>query len=655
MNARRLVLVGGALATIVLACQEDRPEVVRRFDPLRLGSQTDLRVRKAAQFESEGRVEAFHEFAFTDERERSGITFRHRVVRDASKTYKAVHYDHGNSLSVADVDGDGHDDLYFVNQAGPNELWRNRGDGTFEDITEEAGVSTPHVISVAASFADIDNDGDPDLYVTVLRDGNKLYLNDGVGHFRDVTAVSGLGYRGHPSGALFFDYDRDGELDLFLAVVGEYTGESIQVGPSESDLPEGQSYEFYDGFPDAFSGHLKEERFEPSRLFHNEGDGRFVDVTEASGLIDMSFSGDATPIDGNGDGWLDLYILDMQGDDEYYENQNGKTFVRKTDDVFPITPWGSMGVKVFDFNRDGLNDIFVTDMHSDMTAPSEFGSEKLKASTTYPLKFLNNGAYANNIYGNALFVRSANGSFEEVSDRTGAETYWPWGFSVGDLNADGFLDVFITASMNYPFRYGVNSLLLNERGQAFADAEFLLGVEPRRNDRKAQAWFTVDCSGADRHVEQLEKYCLTEDGLVEVWGALGSRSSVILDLEGDGDLDIVTNDFHGRPMVLVSNLAQTAGINYLEVELIGSESNRDGLGTSVRVVTAGGTQMQTKDGVSGYLSHSLQPLYFGLGADTIVERVEISWPSGRQQIVSGPVTANRRIEIHEGEDPELTR
>ena len=131
--------------------------------------------------------------------------------------------------------------------------------------------------------------------------------------------------------------------------------------------------------------------------------------------------------------------------------------------------WGAMSMKVFDFNNDGRMDLYVTDMHSDMSQQIGPDDEKLKADIQYPLVSLNNGGFENSIYGNALFLAEGEERFQEVSDEVGAENYWPWGFSVGDLNADGYDDVFIASSMNYPWRYGINSVLLNDRGVRFVD------------------------------------------------------------------------------------------------------------------------------------------------------------------------------------------
>jgi hypothetical protein len=208
---------------------------------------------------------------------------------------------------------------------------------------------------------------------------------------------------------------------------------------------------------------------------------------------------------------------------------------------------------------------------------------------------------------------------------------------VGDLNADGFDDVLVTAGMNFPYRYAVNSVLLNDRGTCFVDSEFVLGVEPRRGRRTCKLWFELDADGTDKeHILSRGR-----TGRLEFWGTLGSRSSVIFDLDNDGDLDIVTNDFNSEPMVLVSNLADTRDdLHYLIVELRGGKSNRDGLGTRVVISAGGQTYTKVHDGQSGYLSQSRMPLYFGLGTAEHIDRIDVIWPSGHQQTLTGPLPVN---------------
>ncbi len=617
---------------------EGQPPREVALEPPVLADTGWLQGLREAQLRTVDDFDVFYDFQFTDQVTESGIDFKHRIVSDAGKTYKAVHYDHGNGVAVADVDGDGLYDLYFVSQVGSNGLWRNLGGGRFENITERARVGVVDDISVTASFADIDNDGDPDLYVTTVRGGNVLFENDGSGRFRDISSDSGLDHVGHSSGAVFFDYNRDGRLDLFLTNVGRYTTDEIGGEGYRYYVGIGPSSELSGMAAAAFAGHLFPERAEQSILFRNEGGNRFVDVSEETGLQDMRWSGDASPLDVNEDGWPDLYVLSMQGDDEYYENVEGERFVPKGREVFPRTSWGAMGIEVFDFNNDGRMDIFITDMHSDMSEEVGPEREKLRlADTKWPEELAGDGTTS--VWGNSFFLNEGSGQFREVSDDIGAENYWPWGPSVGDLNADGYEDVFVASGMNYPFRYGINSVLLNNRGERFLDAEFILGVEPRRGGLTTP-WFELDA---------LER--LLDFGgpfrEASVWAARASRSAVIFDLDADGDLDIVTNEFNAAPMVLISDLASGQDVHYLTVTLRGTTSNRSGLGAVVKVTAGGRTYTKLHDGKSGYLSQSLYPLYFGLDDADSVDRIEVLWPSGQEQTVPGPIGANSLIEVVE--------
>jgi cytochrome oxidase Cu insertion factor (SCO1/SenC/PrrC family) len=633
------------MRTVLSEFTPDSDEIVHVSAPPGVFDSPWLDRVRDAQLAAAGEIEAAHDFRFVDRREESGISFLNRVVSDATRHSKLNHYDHGTGLAVADIDGDGLPDLYFVNQVGGNELWRNRGGGQFENITEQAGVGLAGRVCVGASFADTDNDGDPDLFVTTTRHGNAFFVNDGRGRFRDATDESGLTYSGHSSSADFFDYDRDGRLDLFLTNVGMFTIDEIGYSRDK----EGHEHPYYIGRRTAFAGHLYPSQSERSILYHNEGGSRFRDVSAETGLVHDRWSGDATPIDANDDGWIDLYVVTMQGNDEYYENVGGKQFVRRSEQVFPRSPWGGMSVNSFDFNNDGRMDLFITNMHADMwrILESTGPAEKLKApfDALPPERFLNSRTPGLNIYGNALFQNVGAGRFQEISDQVNAENYWPWGLSVGDLNADGFQDVFIACSMNLGYRYQPNSLLLNDGGKRFRDAEFILGVEPRRNRKTATEWFEFDRQGADAGNPLWKEIT----GRAVVWAALGTRSAAIFDLDDDGDLDIVTNDFNSPPMVLISDLAQrNPNLHYVQISLRGAKSNRDGLGAKVQVTAAGHTFTQVLDGQSGYLSQSTLPLYFGLGDAAAIDSITIRWPSGEQQRIEGPIPANRQLVIEEG-------
>jgi len=591
--------------------------------------------RRKAQLAAAHQFEVFHQFQFSDRLKQSGITFQYHAVDDITKHMRMGHYDHGSAVAVADVDGDGLYDIYFVNQAGGNELWKNLGNGTFRNITPEAGVALSGRVSVGAAFADIDNDGHQDLFVTTVRGGNVLFENDGHGHFTDITHQAGLDLVAHSSGAFFFDYDNDGLLDLLVPNVGKYT--------YDDKGPEGE----YVGIPNAFDGHLHPDRYEYPVLYKNMGHHHFKDVTAEVGLKPYGWCGEATFNDVNGDGWPDIFFLNMQGRSHYYENQGGRRFVEKTDEHFPKTPWGAMGIKFFDYDNDGRMDLFIVDMHSDMSQEPGPENEKKKAQITWDDSYIQ-GTKSDFIWGNALYHNLGDGKFEEVSDRLGVETYWPWGPSVGDLNADGWEDIFIASGMSYPYRYGINSLLLNEHGKKFVDAEFVLGVEPRKS--LYTPWFEIDCSDpAERQSQEKlnSKVCVGQSGKSVVMAPRSSRSSVIFDLDDDGDLDIVTNDFNSEPQILVSDLAQRKQIHWLKILLEGTTSNRNGIGAIVRVHAGGQIYTKYNDGKSGYLAQSVLPLYFGLGDTTRIENVEVAWPSGKKQRLTAGLEENQTLRIAE--------
>lgn len=607
-----------------------------------LNSNSWLAERIATQTATMNESTVFHDFRLTDRISNSGISFRNQILDEQRSRLQVNHFDHGNGICTADVDGDGLQDLYFVNQAGPNALYRNLGGAQFEDITSQAGVAVPGRVKVSASFADVNNDGRPDLFVTSVRGGNLLFLNEGEGRFKDVSEQFHVGYVGHSSGAVFFDYNHDGFLDLFVANVGKYTTEeSVRVRADRTTQLPKEGVEYFAAIKDAFGGHLKPELNESSILYRNDGGKSFVDVSVETGLNDSGWSGAALPIDANEDGWMDLYVMNMQGHDTLYENQQGKSFQVQTEKYFPQTPWGTMGGQIFDFDNNGHFDLMLTDMHSDMSETVSPQNEKAKANMKWPESFLKSSGTS--IYGNAFYRNDGSGMFSEVSDQIGAENFWPWGMSSGDINADGFEDALVSSSMCFPYRYSTNSLLLNDHGQRFLDSECVIGLEPRSGLLIAP-WFELDCDGQDKS----NPLCHNRSGTLVVWSAVGSRSSLVADIDNDGDLDVITNDFNTRPQLLINDLSEkNPALHFLKVRLVGRVSNKDALGSWVTIKAGDHVWYQQHDGQSGYLSQSSDSLYFGLGDVNSLDQISVRWPSGQTQVVDGPIEANQQLEIEE--------
>jgi enediyne biosynthesis protein E4 len=301
----------------------------------------------------------------------SGITFQMNFLpTEQGERFKFNLYDHGCGVAVGDYDGDGHDDLYFLNQLGANALFRNKGDGTFTDVTEQAGVALDDRICVGATFADYDNDGRQDLYVTSTRGGNVLFRNLGGGRFDYVTEEADLTLVAHSQTAAFFDYDKDGFLDLFVSNTAQWTLDQFD-----------DKLDYYPGVENI--GRLATAPKEHNVFYRNNGDGTFTDVTRAAGLEGEGWGGDVAVFDFDGDGWLDLLVTNMFGASQLYRNDGAGAFDDVTRVALQRTPWGAIGAKVFDHDNDGKLDLFIVDMHSDMWGRAADDADSLAVARKY--------------------------------------------------------------------------------------------------------------------------------------------------------------------------------------------------------------------------------------------------------------------------------
>jgi enediyne biosynthesis protein E4 len=568
---------------------------------------------------------------FVDAAAQAGITFKMSFLpNEQGETFKINLYDHGCGLAVGDYDGDGWDDIYFLNQLGANALYRNQGDGTFRDVTSEAGIALADRVCVGATFVDYDNDGHLDLFVTSTRGGNVLFRNTGKGRFEDVTQAAGVSHVGHSQNALFFDYDGDGWLDLYLTNTASWTTDTFDT-----------EQRYYVGKGEDFARVIHSPK-EFNILYRNDGTGHFVDVTEETGLKGRGWAGDAVAFDYNEDGRPDLLVTSMFGRAQLYRNNPDGKFEDVTLEVLGQTPWGGLGARVLDYNNDGKLDVFIVDMHSDMWMGLDAEHESLPLARKHEkTKFrFYNGPYvetkqliqeefllarligfkhAEVLFGNAFYRNKGDGKFAEVSEKANLETFWPWGIAVGDFDNDGFEDLFIPTGMGYPFYYWPNQLMMNQGDGTFVNQADAHGVEPPPGG-----------------IELPEK-------IAGKPAVRSSRCAAVADFDGDGRLELVVNNFNHEPYYFVNRFEKKS---YLALKLRGARSNRDAIGAVVRVAVGGQTLTRLVHGAAGYLSQSSATLHFGLGEHPAVDHVEITWPNGRVQRLEG-LAINTKHEIVE--------
>ena len=516
---------------------------------------------------------------FVDATQKAGVHFVHSFGDgEMSSILEAT----GSGCMFFDFDGDGWMDLYAVNGAylegvsDPpepgdrvddlvNQLFRNRGDGTFADVTATSGTGDPGY-GMACIAGDYDNDGHADIYVTNYG-RNTLFHNEGDGTFADVTEAAGVGDELWGVGTVFFDYDMDGDLDLY---VGNYL---------EFD-PEYRLYYAADLFPGplAYPG-------QPDVLYRNEGDGTFVDVTEAAGVVSEARAMGLVAGDYNGDGHVDLYVANDAMENYLYRNNADGTF---TDVGLELgvafsangDASSSMGGDFGDFDLDGDMDLIVPDM-----------------------------AYNN------LFVNVAPDYFEDFTAELGiaeiSGQYVSWHGDFLDYDNDGDLDLFITNGDAHHLTHTMESLLLAN--------------VPREGGGRT----FVDISGESgpffRH------RCL-------------SRGAAAGDYDNDGDLDLFVLHLD-QPSQLLRNEGGNAR-HWLMVALQGTVGNRDGIGAQVTVRAGATEQVSQAQTAVGYISQNDPRLHFGLGASEQVDTITVRWPSGKVQELTR-VAADQVVRIVE--------
>jgi tetratricopeptide (TPR) repeat protein len=537
-----------------------------------------------------------------------------------------------NGASIADIDGDGFDDLYICQPAGiPNRLFRNRGDGTFEDITEHSGVGVLEN-SACALFADLDNDGRQDLIV-VRANGPLLFLNAGGGKFRlkpDAFQFANPP-QGTFTGAAIADYDRDGWLDIYFCLYSYYQGADQYRYP----MP------YYDA-----------ENGPPNFMMRNNRDGTFRDVTKPAGLQQNNtrFSFCCAWGDFNGDQWPDLYVVNDFGRKNLYRNNGDGTFTDAAPQAGVEDIGAGMSVSWLDSANRG-HDLYVANM---WTAAGLRVSEQenFQADAGDQARAL----YHQHAMGNCLFRNAGNDRFEDASMRSGTMVgRWSWCSDSWDFDHDGFPDLYIANGMiSGASQDDLNSFFWR---QVVANSP----KESRPNHEYEQGWNAINelirsdgtWSGFERNVF----YVNNRDGTFsDVSGVVGldciedGRTFALGDFDRDGKLEVVLKNRNGPQLRFFKNVMPGLGAA-ISFRLTGKESNPDAIGAAVTVETESGRQTRLLQAGSGFLAQHSKELFFGLGAAKGTVRATIRWPSGLQQDVPN-LPANHRVWIEEGQPPK---
>jgi len=518
-------------------------------------------------------------FAFTEMAARAGVTAV--TVYGGKHTNRYLLETTGTGVAAFDYDSDGWLDLFVVNgttlegfpkgQEPISHLYRNKHDGTFEDVTARAGLGLSGWGQGACS-GDYDNDGREDLFVTFFGT-NRLFHNRGDGRFDDVTRRAGLDTTRSRWGAgcAFLDYDRNGKLDLFAA-------NYIDLDLSTAPIPESGLCR-YKGLPVACGPPgLPGAK---NVLYRNQGDGTFADVSAASGITRAhgTYALGVSTLDFDDDGWVDLYVANDSNPSGLFRNNRDGTF---TDIGISAgcaysqdgKPQAGMGVAVGDYNRDGRMDIFKTNFAGD-------------TSTLY-----------------------ANGGNGLCEDRTfasgfGRNTRWlGWGVSFLDLDLDGWQDLFLVNGHVYP-----------EVEQVKTEA----GYKQRK---------VVYRNRGDGRFDDV-----TEQLGPPVTVPRAGRGAAFADLDNDGDVDIVVNNVHDAPELY--RLDQKEPRNWAALRLVGVQSNRSAIGARVWLTAGGATQVSEVRGGGSYYSQNDLRQYFGLAAAKTIDRVEVRWPNGNIEVWTG--------------------
>ena len=549
----------------------------------------------------------------------SGLSFSNVLTENDTLNYFTYPYLYmGGGVSAGDINNDGLTDLFFTGNMVENKLYLNKGNLQFEDITQKAKIGGDNSWFTGTTMADVNGDGFLDIYVLVAGQSgtkeNKLYINNGDATFTEQAKKYGLNDRGNSVDATFFDYDLDGDLDVFVA--------NYPITPFQYN-----SYNFK----------MRMDRVretESDHLYRNDGN-KFTKVTDKANLKLYSLSLSVTVSDLNKDGWPDLYVSnDFATPDCLYINNQDGTFRNVIKEATQHTSFYGMGVDIADFNNDGHLDIF----QMDMDAASNRRSKANMASMD-PLMFDNIEKVGfqyqfmqNTLQINSGVIENGTPSFSDISRLAGlSSTDWSWAPLFADLDNDGYKDLFISNGT----RREINN----------KDYFNALKSEKKNKDSLLVKTLRIPSEPIDNYAYR-NKGDLTFERANEYWGISHkgfSNGAVYADLDNDGDLEIITNNIDEKVSVY-ENTSNTIN-NYLTIKFNGENKNKFGLGSKVKLKIGDQIQIQELTLSRGFQSSVAPELHFGLGKATSINELEVIWPNGKVQRLQN-VKANQKLTIN---------
>ncbi|MDT0687840.1 VCBS repeat-containing protein [Autumnicola psychrophila] len=523
----------------------------------------------------------------------------------------------GGGVAIGDVNNDGLQDIYFTSNQKSNKLYINKGDFKFQDITKAAHVEDSEGWTTGVNMIDINNDGWMDLYVcksaslnnNSLRT-NKLFINQKDGTFNEEAQNWGLDNDGFSIQSYFLDYDKDGDLDMYLI--------NHRVDFLNSVI---------------LAAILKDEDFfsqTSDHLFRNDGN-KFTDVTIDSGIMNKEFSLSAAIGDYNNDGWPDVYVAnDFITPDKLYINNKNGTFINQIDTRVKHTSYSSMGSDIADINNDLLPDLLVLDMSAE---DHSRGKQNMPSMNTSGFWSIVTSGYHYQYMSNILNLNNGNGYFSDIAQFAGlSKTDWSWGPLIADFDGDGFKDVFVTN--------GIKREIANQDFGNFLDTQ-----QDSIKDMSIEQILNRMPS------EKLQNYAFKNNGNLSFskentnWGftkAVNSNGAAYADLDNDGDLDIIINNLEDKAGIYRNNSTS----NFLNIKLIGSKNNVTAIGSKVKLFTDSSKQYQELFLSRGYQSSVSPILNFGIGEETNIKRVEIIWNNGSISTKEN-VEANQTLTFHQ--------